>query len=321
MLANILIWLAFVATAILFAWLVARAWRSKRWYIKWPGVLLSSLLSLLLLAVSAASLKGLVTLYWPHGDVVEISVSGTPEQIERGEYLANGFCAGCHSETGELPLTGGVDLAKDISLPIGSMISSNLTPAGRIREYSDGQIFRALRQGIDYQGRTLPTMSTVYARYLSDEDLKAMIAYLRSQPAVANNVPDPPTQFNFLGVLVTGLGLVEPLPEVTSEIIAPTKAVSAKYGEYVLSYQDCRVCHGQNLTGGTSQLAPYGPPLTGVKSWTQEEFLTAMRTGITPYGRPISDNIMPWRIIGRMDDTDLGALYLFITSREYTLAP
>jgi hypothetical protein len=66
------------------------------------------------------------------------------------------------------------------------------------------------------------------------------------------------------------------------------------------------------LTGGVAgQLAPLGPDLTAVKEWTQEEFIAAMRTGIDPGGREIAKD-MPWRLIGKMDDEKLGAMYQYL---------
>ena len=314
MVLNIFIWLVLVAIAVLFAWLVTRAWRSPRWYVKWPGMILSGLLCLVFATVSMVALGGLFGLYYPQGDTVQLTVEGTPEQVQRGQYLANAFCVSCHSQTGELPLTGGVNIAKDVPMPIGSMISANLTPAGPLQDWTDAEIFRALRQSVDRHGRVLPVMSTVYSRFMSDEDIKAIIAYLRSQPAVENPIQDPPTQLNFLGVLVTGLGIVPQLPEVTGEIIAPPKAASAEYGEYLISFEDCKSCHGSDLTGGNNQLTPNGPTLSMVKGWTQDQFITAMRTGVNPDGRTLID-LMPWKIYGRMDDTDLAALYQYIVSR------
>jgi len=82
-----------------------------------------------------------------------------------------------------------------------------------------------------------------------------------------------------------------------------------------LSYQDCRECHGANLTGGVQdQLAPIGPSLSVVKGWTLEEFVTTMRTGVDPGGHQLS-NQMPWQPIGKMDDEELGAVYAYLTHR------
>ena len=75
-----------------------------------------------------------------------------------------------------------------------------------------------------------------------------------------------------------------------------------RYGEYLLSYQDCRACHGDKLTGGVpGQAAPLGPDLSVVKRWKFQEFVATMRTGVDPNGHEL-DTQMPWRLIGRMGD-------------------
>jgi mono/diheme cytochrome c family protein len=200
-------------------------------------------------------------------------------------------------------------------MPIGSMVSANLTPAGVLKDMTDGQVYRVLREGIGPDGRLLAIMSSARARYLSEEDLKSVIAYLRSQPAAGELTPNPPDRINYLGALLTGAGMIQPLPPVTEEIVAPPKAAAAHYGKYLISFQDCMLCHGDNLTGGTSKVGPVGPGLRQVKGWTQEQFITAMRTGVNPNGMQLKPP-MPWQFIGRLDDTDLAALYQYIVSLE-----
>jgi len=86
-------------------------------------------------------------------------------------------------------------------------------------------------------------------------------------------------------------------PVVTSVITAPPKGPTVPYGAYILSYQDCRECHGANLAGGVEgQLGPIGPNLNLVKRWKREECIATMRTGIDPGGHELSKQ-MPWRPI------------------------
>ena len=74
-------------------------------------------------------------------------------------------------------------------------------------------------------------------------------------------------------------------PVLSGVIKAPAKSSSAQYGEYIMSYQDCRECHGSNLTGGVQgQLAPIGPGLNFIKDWKLEGFVSTMRTGVDPAG-------------------------------------
>jgi mono/diheme cytochrome c family protein len=158
-------------------------------------------------------------------------------------------------------------------------------------------------------------MANVRVRNLSDEDLHALIAYLRSQPPVVNETQDPPDQPSFLAMLMLGAGLLpEGQPPITGVITAPPKGPTVEYGQYLLNYQDCRGCHGEDLTGGTEgQLAPVGPSLRVVKGWTQEQFLATLRAGVDPGGNVLSDQ-MPWKALGRMDDEDLMAMYAYLTS-------
>jgi mono/diheme cytochrome c family protein len=316
MLINVLSIIGLVLLLALFIFLAWRAWRSPRLLLRWGGALVSGLLALVLAALTVFSLLGMRNLVarvdLPVPDVV---VERTPEQIARGQHLADSFCTPCHSTTGELPLAGGVDLGEDLTINLGKFISSNLTPAGSLQDWTDGEIVRAMRNGIGQDGRRLVIMSNVRSRNMSDEDLLALIAYLRSSEPVTNDVPDTLAQPNLLGLIMSGSGMMPPPPPpILSPVSAPPKAATAEYGEYILSYNDCRDCHGEDLTGGVKgQLAPIGPHLGGVKAWTAEQFISAMRTGVTPFNNEM-DETMPWESIGRLDDVELTALYLALTS-------
>ena len=180
--------------------------------------------------------------------------------------------------------------------------------------WSDGEIFRAIRNAIDADGHWLTIMSYTNAGKLSDDDIQALIAYLRKQPAAGRETVDPPDRLNLLGVIMLGAGMLPGgKPVLTGVITAPIKGHTVQYGEYILSYQDCRECHGANLTGGVEgQLGPLGPDLNLVKEWKLEEFVATMRTGTDPGGHELSGQ-MPWRPIGKMDDEELGAVYEHLT--------
>ena len=107
------------------------------------------------------ALVGFFKFYTPHKMAApEMNVALTPENIQRGEHLANSFCTSCHSLSGELPLTGGVDLGKDFPMALGTYVAPNLTPAGPLAGWTDGEIFNALRHGVNPQGQRLVIMST-----------------------------------------------------------------------------------------------------------------------------------------------------------------
>ncbi len=315
MLSNIVVWLVVVVVTVALGWLALRAFRARNGLVKWAGGILATVLTLVFGLVSVVALIGLVKLYAPVGSPVQaLQVAGSPEQIARGEHLANTFCVECHSTTGQLPLTGGVDLGADLPLPLGKFISVNLTPAGPLKDWSDGQILRILREGAAPDGRRLIMMGAVRARYMSDDDLHAVIAYLRSQAPVENPTPQPPDSPNLLGGIMLALGMAPSEPPVTTSIASVPKGPTAEYGKYMVSFQDCPVCHGPQLDGNpTSPLVPKGANLRVVKGWTPEQFITTLRTGVDPSGHTLSAQ-MPWRSIARLDDVELGAIHTYLIS-------
>jgi mono/diheme cytochrome c family protein len=301
-----------IATAALLARSSLGAWQLKNSFLKWAGAGLAALLSMAATLVSVIAIVGLFKVHARSAPIPDLKVAGTPEQIRRGQEISNGFCSGCHSKTGTL--TGGLDLAEDIPVPIGSFVSSNLTSAGRLNNWSHGDIFRAIRNSVDRDGRWLIMMSYTNSGKLSDDDTSAIIAYIRSLPAAGKATGNPPDHLNLLGVMMLGAGMLPRGKPVSAGIVtAPPKSPSLQYGEYILSYQDCRACHGDELTGGVpGQLAPLGPDLNLVKGWKLEEFIATMRTGVDPNGHQIGKQ-MPWQPIGRMGDEELAAVYQYLT--------
>jgi mono/diheme cytochrome c family protein len=149
---------------------------------------------------------------------------------------------------------------------------------------------------------------------LSDDDIRAVIAYIRSLPAAGKPTEKPPDHLNPLRVMMLGAGMLPKGKPVSIGIVTvQPKSPTLQYGEYILSYQDCRACHGDKLTGGVpGQLRPLGPDLNLVKGWKLEEFIAIMRTGVDPNGHELSKQ-MPWRPIRRMGDEDLHAVYEYLT--------
>jgi mono/diheme cytochrome c family protein len=313
MIGNIVIWLILLLVTLGLAWLTLKAFRSRNALAKWGGGVLAALLTLILGLVTVVGAAGLVKLYTPGGTPVKtLTVAMTPENIARGEHLANTFCVECHSPTGELPMIGGVDLGAGLPMPLGKFVSVNLTPAGPLADWSDGELLRILREGVAPDGTKLIMMGAVRARYMSDQDLEAVIAYLRSQEPVVNDTPLPPDSPTLLGGIMLALGLVPVEPPVTTSVSAPPEGPTAEYGEYLVSFQDCVVCHGTKFDGKpSSPIVPVGANLAVVKGWTAEQFITTLRTGVDPSGHQLSAE-MPWKSVGRLTDLELTAIYEYL---------
>jgi cytochrome c553 len=299
---------------VLSALLVLSGIRARR--IRSVGLRIAAMVLLAIASISAVSASvmataGIIKANSRTAPIPTVHIIGNREQIERGAQIADSFCGACHSKSGAL--TGGVDIGKELAVRVGSFVSSNLTPAGLLSHWTDGEIFRAIRNGIDAEGNWLTIMSYTNVSHLSDMDIEALIAYLRSREPAGAPTVDPPDHFNLLGLMMLGAGMLPSgAPVFTGTIEAPPQSATVEYGSYILSFQDCRACHGEKLTGGVpGQIAPIGPGLQRVKTWGAQQFIATLRTGKDPTGRQLSE-VMPWRTVGRMNDQDLTAVYEYL---------
>ena len=324
MTVNLLILLALLALTIFCGWLTVRAVRAHRMWVKVAGGLAGGLLTLFLATLVFLGASGFVRLYSPGAPPAPaLAVAGTDAQIARGSYLVNLSCIGCHSAVGTdgepseaHPLNGGWNIASAEGFGfIGDMVTANLTPGGRLAEYSDGELFRTLRHGVDREGRLLGFMSLLPYSRLSDADTEAIVAYLRTLPPVPSPGPTG-DNLNLLGMLMFGAGLFGPMPAFTTgPVNAPLQAVNAEYGAYVATFAECRGCHGADATGTpASAVGPAIPnPRPLVNALNQEQFIAMMRSGVRPGGTAFPPT-MPWEVAARLTDEDLAALYVYLTA-------
>jgi cytochrome c553 len=308
-----------VILLLLFGFLTWRSWRAQNRLVRWGGAIICGLLTLLVALVAGAALNGFVQLNKTYSNpVADVKVAGTPEQLARGAKLAN-TCVGCHSSNGQLPLTG--QNFGEGGPPLGTLYATNLTPGGELKDWSDGEIIRAIREGIHKSGRSLLIMPAGSFHGMSDDDVQSLVAFLRSQPAAPAT---PPTNINVMGALLVTISngaFLTAQPPVSGPIAHPPEGPTAEYGEYLISsVAGCRDCHGANLAGGipTDNGPPAGPSLTTVgQRWSEADFIKAMRTGTKPDGVAFSEE-MPWQEINAFaSDDDLKALYAYLK----TLAP
>ncbi len=323
MIANLLVLLLFIGLIALFGWLTYRSIRSRKLWVKIVGGIGFALLTLLFLGIAFTGGKGLATVYAPGAPAApDLAVAGTPEQVARGAYLVNMSCIGCHSAPGadgaptmQHPLSGGWNIAAAEGFGfIGDLVAENLTPGGKLAGYSDGELFRTLRQRVDKDGRQLVFMSLLPYGQLSDADTEAIVAYLRTlepaqQPAATGD------KLNFVGALMLGAGMFGTPEKGADTVAAPAEGTTAEYGKYVATFGECRGCHGPDLTGTpASAMGPAVPnPRLLVAELSQEQFAGMMRTGVKPDGQPFPET-MPWQVAAQMTDSDLAALYTYLVA-------
>jgi len=295
-----------------FVWLAHRARRARRPLVKWVGAVLAGLVVLLGTAVLAVALVG----YWKlnrryDNPVSTISVVMTPERIARGARFAV-MCAGCHAADEEPPLEGNNFLG-DGAPPIGTFYAPNLTPT-HLSSWTDGEIIRAIREGIHKDGRSLLIMPARAFRRLSDNDVAAIVAYLRTQPAIEPDTPRP--HLNLLGAIMINLApIFEAQEPITQPILAPPAGATPEYGEYLVSYS-CAMCHGEDL-GGNDNEDFMAPSLIAVAlTWSEDEFLEFFETGVRPNGAAVDGETMPWEDLRALFlDDDLRAVYGHLQQR------
>ena len=307
-----------VTTLVLLAssgtWVALRARRAENRVVKWAGLILSTLFTLACTAAVGIAIVGFYRINFPpyRRVATDVRVAGTSDQVARGARFGM-FCATCHSPDGKPPLIGR-NFATD-GPPLGVLWASNLTPAGEIANWSDGEVIRAIREGVHKTGRALIIMPSEIFRHLSDADVEAIVAYLRSQPAVEPNTP--PTKLNVLVAFFIGLGLAptSAQPPITRPIIAPAEGDSAEHGKYLVSILGCRRCHGEKLTGGEGG-GPGSPPAPNLRviltKWSVEDFVRTLRTGVDPYNRTLAEGMPSKGISAVASDADLKAIYLYI---------
>jgi len=256
-----------------------------------------------------------------------ITASTDTAVILRGKHLVFGaaHCADCHSKSNadsliklgqDVELTGGYLF----DLPVGKIYSRNITPDKEtgIGNYTDAEIARALRYGVHPDGTVVFDFMPFHN--MSDEDMTAIISYLRAQKPIKNKVPD--NDLNILGKAVKAFMIkpVGPQGEVARQV---TKDSSAAYGSYLANnVADCRGCHTQRALGGELTGEPYAggfkidsfvtPNITTDSSsrifgWSQKNFVDRFRMG-----RLIPKSPMPWQSFGRMSDEELKAIYAYL---------
>jgi len=299
-------------------------------FFKWTGIILLGLIAGLFITIE---LRQDLKFDAPYPD---IKASKDSSVIARGKALVFGpaHCANCHTPVElhekvnageEVPLIGG----NVFSLPIATIVTPNLTPDKEgIGRLTDQEIARLLRYGVKHDGTAV--LGFMPFNNASDEDLTAIISYLRSQPAVKNSIPE--NRYNIIGKAVKAF-LIKPEGPTAPIVKFVQRDTTAAYGKYIAnSIANCHGCHtnrdlmtgafiGEDFSGGMkfevdttdgNSYALYTPNLTPDKTgrlygWTQKQFISRFRMG-----KLIKESHMPWGPFSRMSDDELKAIWNYL---------
>jgi cytochrome c2 len=296
---------------------------------------------LLIIIIIVAGVASYVKFALPSvGAPENLQIAVTPERVSHGEYLANHvtLCMDCHSTrdwsrfSGPMePGTngkGGERFDQKMGFP-GVFYSKNITPAN-IKNWTDGEIFRAITTGVDKDGNALfPVMPYHYYGKMDKEDIYDIIAYIRTLAPIENKTPDHSIDFpmNFI---------INTIPVKASLVQKPPKSDTLKYGAYLVNAAACMECHTQvdkgqvipslAFSGGRLFEMPNGKvysanitsdKTTGIGSWTADQFVTRFKTyadpaNVTQISKSDVNTIMPWTMFAGMDTSDLRSIYAYL---------
>ncbi len=299
---------------------------------------------LITVVVGIIGLLSYVKLALPNvGDAPVMTVESTPEKVARGKYLANhvSLCIDCHSTRDWSKFSGppiegtfgkgGELFDQKFDFP-GSYTSKNITPVG-IANWTDGELFRTITTGVNKDGKALfPVMPFHYYGQMDEEDIKCIIAYIRTLKPIefkpAESVSDFPMNF-----------IINTIPHKPNFQKRPPESDILATGKYIANASGCIECHtkvddkaqhipGTEFGGGREFPFPDGSKVrsgnispdmeTGIGSWSKDQFINLFHsrsdsavahTNLKPGD---FNTIMPWVMYGKMTDADLEALYTFL---------
>jgi mono/diheme cytochrome c family protein len=231
-------------------------------------------------------------------------------RVSRGRHLAGIVCASCHAPGPDsLPTGSAGNFAAEAAPALGQLWAPNLTPGGVLTRYGDAELDRAMRQGLRRDATSLVVMPSDDLRALTPGDGDAIIAYLRSLPAVPHTVPE--RRFNAYGYLFLGLGL---LPTSAQDPSPPpaeiTESPTLEYGGYLVAIAGCRQCHGTTLHGGSAGPGMRAPDIaTPARQVSLHLYERAVRTGVGLDGHALDPRRMPWLTYRHLTDFEMAVIY------------
>lgn len=304
--------------------------------------LVKVILALLVLVVVVAG-AGVAYLYTAFPKVpaaTAFKIDATPERLARGQYLATNVsgCIACHSHRDFSrfagPLTTGSEGKGGEVFPLGgagTVYAKNITPAF-IGSWTDGELLRAVTSGVSRDGTPLfPLMPHPRYGQMDQEDVDAILAYIRTLKAVEGGVPERTLNFPMNLIVRTIPAAAAPKPR-------PSPSDKVTYGAYMVNAAVCSDCHtptdrgqplpGQDFAGGFELVTGGGYRVraanitpdadTGIGSWTEQQFVDKFKGFETPSGEQLGDaeqrqnTQMPWTFYAGMTREDLSAIYAYL---------
>jgi len=276
------------------------------------------------------------------------TVQATPARLARGEYIVDHLasCGACHTQR-KSGLAFDAERADGGYLAGGNVLSDasfalwvpNLTGdlETGLGKWTDDQLMRAIRDGVRPDGSFMfPVMPYPDYRFISDEDVRAIVAYLRSVPKVHQTRTPIHNDLPFLAKVGIGMGMVQHAP--AKDVPPPPANDPLKRGEYLAHLGHCQSCHALGTTGPRApddeafmdgsdkpfdtpgigkvwapNLTP--DPETGLGRYSAEQVEASLRSGKRLDGKPMAypmSSFIPH--LSGMSEEDLAALVSWLRS-------
>jgi mono/diheme cytochrome c family protein len=289
--------------------------------LKWVSIVLGVVILLLVAGVGLAWRKS-ASVIGRRWDVQArpVAIPSDSASLARGGHLVEAIakCYECHGAN-----LGGTLMINEPAFAV--VPAPNLTRGrgGVGSTYTELDWVRAIRHGLRRDSTALVIMPAEAYQFMSDADLGAVIAFVRSVAPVDSTWPAP-----VFGPVSRMLLAQDKLPVFPAAIVNhertglsfPAADTAVEYGRYLADIGGCTTCHNHAMSGGEVQAGPPGSPpaanLTpgGMPQWTEAEFVRSLREGKTRDGRDIDNAMMPWQLSGRMTDAEIHAMWLFLRS-------
>jgi mono/diheme cytochrome c family protein len=289
--------------------------------LKWIGIILGGLVALIVVAGAVIFVLASVKLNQTYQvEAAAVSVPDDEAAIARGERLVKALagCEGCHGED-----LGGMVLLDDPA--VMTFYGPNLTAGkgGAGARFIEEDWVRAIRHGVHADGKPLLLMPAQNYRWMTDEDLGALLAYIGTLPAVDNEVPEP--RLGPMGYLLALTERAMVPATLFDHTERPASAlepgVTVAYGGYLVALGTCRDCHGEDLNGRELPAVLNEPPARNLTPagqlalWSEEDFIQAIRTGITPEGHELREPMAGViTVLQQQTDDELAAIFLYLQS-------
>jgi hypothetical protein len=267
---------------------------------------------------------------------IDSKVDITAARVERGTKLASMLCRSCHYNETTKKFTGR-ELTE--APQFGKIYSANIThDAGAgIGNWSDGDLIYLLRTGLKPDGQYIPPYMPKLI-HISDEDIASIIAFLRSDNewVQANSIRMPATQPSFLTKFLVTIGAMKPFEYPANAIPDPDTTNTVTWGKYIACYQyECFACHSKDFAtndyyvpekspgyfgGGNKMYTMEGKEIyslnitmdknAGIGNWTEDQFVTAVKSGVLPDGSPALH--YPMQPYINLTDKEVKAIYAYL---------